>query len=199
MLDESSLSPRSFGMLQRWGGIVMNTRERRDTTRPEIWRRLLACLMAGLFVVQPIIQASPACSILALISGQGACCCAKPSKVQAPSCCSTADISRDASGTSLSSPVKRCGCEVRAPGPLPALPRESGARSVDGDSDRCLDRWIGSGALASASTPILEWASPPGEASVALLDGVHPFSRASAPSLARGARGLLALICSARC
>lgn len=173
-------------------------RERKDATRSEIARRILACFLAALFVVQSIAQASSACSIWALISGRGACCCVNPAKLQAPSCCSTADIGRDVSGTSLSS-VKRCTCEVRAPEPLPALPRESGARGVDGGSDRHLERWIGSGALASASTPILEWASPPGEACVALMDGLHPFPCASAPNLARGVRGLLAMICVARC
>lgn len=176
----------------------MNTGKGRDTTRSETARRLVAGLLAGLVVVQPIAQASSACSISALISGRGACCCANPSEVEAPTCCSKAGIGPDASGAALSSSVRRCTCEVRAPQPFPALPRDPEARGVDGGGDRCLERWIASGALASASTPILEWASPPGEACVALIEGLRPFPCATVPSLARGVRGLLAEIGVAR-
>lgn len=176
----------------------MNSREQQGTTKHARARRLLACFLAVLFVVQPIARALPACSIGALIPGGRPCCCANSSTVQGPSCCSSADIGRGASGASLSS-VGRCACEVQTPEPIPALPLESGVRGVDGVGDSCLDRWIGAGALASASTPILEWASLPGEACGALIRWPCVLPDAPAPRLARGVRGLLAVICVARC
>lgn len=179
------------------GAIVMSPKQRRDT-RAEIARRLLACFLAALCVAQPIAQATPACSILAL-PGQEACCCDGPAKVQATSCCSSAVVERDAVAASSYVRVERCACEVRAPEPLPALPREARARGVDGGSERSLEHWIGAGALASASIPLLEWASPPGEACTDLVAGLHPFPCVPAPNLARGVRGLLAVICVARC
>lgn len=177
----------------------MKPKERRNTTRPEIARRILACFLAALFVVQPIAQASPACSVLALLSGQEACCCEGPAQVQAPSCCSGTDTGRDAAAASLSARAEPCACEVDAPEPLPALPRGAGTRSADGGGERGLERWIEAGALASASIFVLEWASPPGEACADLVAGLHPFPCLPAPNLARGVRGFLAVICVVRC
>jgi hypothetical protein len=70
---------------------------------------------------------------------------------------------------------------------------------VDRGSDVRLDRWIELGALASTSTPIREWASPPGEVHGPLIAGLHPFGNPTAAILAREHRGLLDRICVARC
>ena len=178
---------------------AMSTRKRRDGTQPGFARRLLACLLTALFAVQPSAWASSACSREGPVSGQEICCCSAPSSARETSCCSTEEPSRDASRTSILSPLSRCSCEMRAPVPLPALPRDSSARGADGHGDRCLDRWIESRALASASTPIPEWASPPGEVYGQFIDGLPPSGNPTAAILARGPQGLLDLICVARC
>ena len=172
-------------------------RKRRDTRRPELAGRFFTCFLVALFLVQQIALASPACPTWGSISSREGCCCGNISNPQASSCCPNADTGRDASGRSLTS-AGRCTCEVRAPWPLPALPRDVDARGVDGSRDRTLDHWIGSGARASASTPILGGVSPPGEPGV-VIDPSRVFPCAPAPKLARGARGLLTVICVARC
>jgi hypothetical protein len=88
---------------------------------------------------------------------------------------------------------------MQAPAPFSALPRESGMRNVDRGNDSGFDRWIESGALASASTPSPEWASPPGELNGPLIDGLHPSANPTAAIVARAPRGLLNWICVARC
>ena len=103
----------------------------------------------------------------------------------------------DQTGTILS-PLDRCTCELQAPAPFPALPRESGLRGAERGSDGGLAGWIESGALASASTPIPEWASRPGEV-CPRIDGLRPSDSQTAAILARGHRGLLDLLCVARC
>jgi hypothetical protein len=177
----------------------MSTRKRCDRTQPGFARRLLACFLSALFAVQPIAGASSACPRGRPVSGQEVCCCSGPSSVPVSSCCATEEPSQRTSGTSILSPLTRCNCAIQAPAPFSALPRESGPRSADRGSDGNLDGWIESGALASTSTPLPEWASPPGEVYVPPIDGLHPSSNPTATILARGPRGLLDLICVARC
>ncbi len=172
-------------------------RNRRVTPRPESARRFLACFLAALFLLQPIAQAAPGCSVWALLAGRETCCCDGSAKVEAPSCCAPAETGGDAAGRSLLASAKGCPCEVRGPEPLPALPRPAEARGVDGGSEGSLGRWIGSGAEASAATPLFAGGAPSGLD--APWDGPHLAPCAPAPELARGRRALLLLICVARC
>lgn len=161
-----------------------------------IARRVLAVILAGLSALQPIGATSPGCTIGGLVTGRGVCCCATQE-----SCCSAASPAPAQDGVFVKSEAERCTCEVDAPQPVNALPRASGASAETG-SARALLQWIDRGALASACTPILSTASPPGEivdpgAAPAGLRPPAPGS--SAPGFARGARGLLAVTCVARC
>ena len=176
-----------------------STKTRLDRSRLGFARRLFACFLAALFAAQPTAWASSACSKRELTSGMPSCCCSVPASALATSCCSTEVSSRADSDVPVLSLLSRCSCELQAPVPLPALPRESSPRGNERGSDRTIDRWIESGALASASTPLLDWASPPGDPSVALHCGLHPFDSPTAAVLVRRPRGLLDLICVARC
>ena len=176
----------------------MNWNRRSYGTRPGFARRLLACLLAVLLGVQPIAWASWACSRGGRVSGQEVCCCPDQSSIAETSCCSTEQPNRGTSGASILSPLDRCTCELQAPAPFPALPRQSGLRGAERGSDGGLAGWIESGALASASTPIPEWASRPGEV-CPRIDGLRPSDSQTAAILARGHRGLLDLLCVARC
>ena len=182
------------------GARPMSTSTRkRSRLRPGFARQVLACLLAVLFAVQPNARASSACSSGKPVSGGVSCCCTAFTNVLATSCCSTEAPSRDSSSESILSPFSRCTCEMQAPAPLSALPRESDLRGAERGSDSCFHRWIETGALASASTPFLGWTSPPGDVHIALLDRFHPFGDPTAAVLVRRPRGLLDLICIARC
>ena len=176
-----------------------STRQRSSRTRPGFARQVLACLLAVLFAIQPNARASSACPKGKPVSGGENCCCSVPPTVPATNCCSTEALGRDTSGEPILSPLSRCACEMQAPAPLSALPRESGLRGAERGSDSCFHRWIETGALASASTPFLGWASPPGDVHSALHDGLHPFGNPTAAVFVRRPRGLLDLICVARC
>lgn len=178
----------------------MNTSSRkRSRSRPGFARQVLACVLPVLFAIQPNARASSACSSGEPVSGGVSCCCSAPTNVLATSCCSTGAPSRDDSGESILSPLSRCTCEMQAPAPLSALPLESGLRGAERGSDSCFHQWIETGALASASIPFLGWASPPGDVHVAPHDRFHPFGDPTAAVLVRRPRGLLDLICIARC
>lgn len=173
-----------------------STRQRCSRTRPGFARQFLACFLAVLFVVQPIARALSACSS---DSGGENCCCSVSTSVSATGCCSTAISNRDTSSVSFLSPLSRCTCEMQAPAPLSALPRELGLRGAERGGDGCFGRWVERGAFASASTPLVAWVSPPGDAHVTLRDGLHPLGNATAGIRLRRPRGLLDLICVARC
>lgn len=178
---------------------AMSTRNRSDRAQPGIARRFLACFQSALLAVQPIAWATSACLEGRPGPGQEACCCSSPSTVPVMSCCSTEEPRRAASGTSILSPLSQCTCEMQAPAPFSALPSESGVRSVDRGNDSGLCRWIESGALASASTPSPQWPSQSGELHGPPICGLNPFRSPTAAILVRGPRGLLDLICVARC
>jgi len=169
---------------------------KRGRSRPGFARRILACLLAVLFAIQPIARASSACSSDS--AGEG-CCCSVSTSVSATSCCSTETSNRSTSSGSFLSPLSRCTCEMQAPAPLSALPRELGLRGAERGGDGCCGRWIERGAFASASTPLVAWVSPPGDAHVTLRDGLHPLGNPTAGMHLRRPRGLLDLICVARC
>lgn len=172
------------------------SKKRRSTPRPGVARRIFACCLAAFLVVHSSAQASSACFLSGLISGQTACCCAGPPEVEASSCCSKAETGRDAAGTALTTRPKRCACEFRAPEPIPAPPRA--LRGIDAGSISSLEHWIGSRARESATTPIFECGSRSGEAFLALFEGPC-LPCTPPPNFARGARGFLSVICVARC
>jgi hypothetical protein len=153
-------------------------------------RKLFAALLGMLVAFQPIGATSPKCTIAGLMTGRGVCCCAEPAK---PSCCSTKVDRGSSEDVSVEAKGMLCACEKDVPAPLTALPHDAGASGKDGSSSS-VTHWIDRGAHVSALTPILSTASPPPE------PGLIPFGTAM-PALGfeRGARGLLAVTCVARC
>lgn len=177
-----------------------STRLRSRRTRPGFARQVLACLLAVLFALQPIARASSTCSKGKPVSAGEDCCCTVPPTVPATNCCSIEASSRDTSSGSFLSTLSRCACEMQPPAPFSAPPREPGLRGAERGAEGGFDRWIESGALASASMPLLDWASPaPGDACGVLHEGLHPFGNPTAAVLVRRPRGILDLICVARC
>jgi hypothetical protein len=171
----------------------MSTSRSSDRMRSGLAARLLACLLTALAAVQPVAHA--ACAPGESVSGGEPCCCSARTVVAETSCCSTAAPGGDVAASILG-PIGRCACALQAPVPFAALPRESGVRGVERGQDRGIARWIESGALASASIPLVGWAST-AAARVSLPAGVRapglPIARAHRP------RELLDLICVARC
>lgn len=153
-------------------------------------RQVLSALLGMLVAFQPIGATSPQCTIAGLMTGRGVCCCAEPEK---PSCCSTTEDRESSQDVSVEAEGQLCACEMDVPAPLTALPHDAGARGKDGSSPS-MTHWIDLGAHVSALTPILSTASPPPE------PGLLPFDlSATALGFERGARGLLAVTCVARC
>jgi len=153
-------------------------------------RRVLAAILGMLVAFQPVGATSPQCTLGGLMTGRGVCCCAEPEE---PSCCSALKERERSQDVSVDAGGQLCACEKDVPAPLTALPHEAGARGKDGCSPS-MDHWIDQGAQVSALTPILSTASPPIE------PGRLPFDSPPAPlGFERGARGLLAVTCVARC
>ncbi|MFN0008407.1 MAG: hypothetical protein ACKVXR_10910 [Planctomycetota bacterium] len=153
-------------------------------------RQVLAALLGMLVAFQPIGATSPQCTIAGLMTGRGVCCCAEPEK---PSCCSTAEERERSEDVSVEAEGQLCDCEMDVPAPLTALPHDAAVREESRSSLSMID-WVDQGAHASALTPILSTASPPPD------PGLIPFGTATtALGFERGARGLLAVTCVARC
>ena len=180
--------------------MTTSTRQRGRGARQGFTRQVLVCLLAVLFAVQPSARGSSStCSSGGLVSGAVSCCCSDPTSVLATSCCSSEAPSRAEPGEVIVSPLSRCTCQMQPAAPLSALPRESGLRGAERGSDRCFHRWIEMGALALAMSSSPAGDSPLGEIHGALHDGLHPFGEPTMAVLVRRPRGILDLICIARC
>jgi len=178
---------------------AMSTRKITEGPRRGFAKRLLVCFLAALFALQPLVRASSPCSAGSSASDGGRCCCSAPESVLVPSCCSTGASNPETSGAPILAARGGCGCELQAPVPVSALPLESSIRGAERDGHSGFERWIEAGALVSASTPVQGWDSPPGIASDARCGEMHPFPDRTAAISARRPRGLLDLICVARC
>lgn len=177
----------------------MNTRSHGDWRHAGVARRLLTCLLTVLFLVQPVARLSSACSLNGSPFGSEACCCSDSMPVATVSCCSVAGPSDVSTDTPVLSLGNHCTCEVQAPVPFPAVAPEPGLQSKERGIDGGFARWIEFGALMSSSTPFLEWARPIQQSDLALSSGLRPPAGPVVVGPSGRPRGLLALICVARC